>query len=317
MKVFITRKIPKEAVELLRQKKYSVKIFSQDKPVTKEQLLKEAAEADGIISLLTDKFNADVLDQLKKCRVIANYAVGYNNIDISHAKRNNIIVTNTPDILTDATADLAISLLLSCSRRIVESEKFMRKKKFIGWKPELLLGFDLKEKYFGVIGAGRIGTAAAIRAGSFGCRILYYSNSRNEQLEEKTGAVRMGLDSLLKKSDFISIHLPLTDKTYHLLNSENLCLLKPEAILINTARGEIVDEKFLIKILKQKKIFAAGLDVYEGEPAINPYLYKLNNLVMLPHIGSATIETRREMALLCAKNVIAVLSGKKPLTPVF
>ncbi len=316
MKIFITRKIPVEAVDLLRQKKYTVKIFSGDKPIPGDILLKNAADADGIISLLTDKFNADTLDRLIKCRVIANYAVGYNNIDISHARRKNIVVTNTPDILTDATADIAISLLLCCARKLVEADKFMRRKKFTGWKPQLLLGYDLKNKYFGIIGAGRIGTAAGIRAHSFGCRILYYSNSRNEELEQKTGAERSSLPGILQKSDFISVHLPLTDRTHHLLNQNNLKLLKPSAILINTARGEIVDERALIKLLKREKIFAAGFDVYEGEPDINPELYKLKNVVLLPHIGSATIETRRDMALLCAKNVIAVLSGKKPLTPV-
>jgi glyoxylate reductase len=316
MKVFITRKIPEEAIELLKEKKFKVKVYPGDGPIPEDSLKKEVRDADGIISLLTDKFNADVFSQMKHCKVIANYAVGYNNIDIEYASGRNIIITNTPDILTDATADITIALLLTCARRIIEGEKFMRDKKFTGWKPELLLGYDLKNKYFGIIGAGRIGTAAAIRAQAFGCRILYYSRSRNKLLEQKTGGKKISLHKILKNSDFISVHIPLTTETHHLLDREKLSLLKPSAILINTSRGEIIDEKILIKILKKKKIFAAGLDVYEGEPQINPQLYELENAVILPHIGSATIETRRNMALLCAKNIIAVLSGKKPLTPV-
>jgi len=243
--------------------------------------------------------------------------VGYNNIDVEYAKKKNIVVTNTPDVLTDATAEITLALTLACSRRIIEGEKLMRRKKFKGWKPKLLLGIELQGKFFGILGAGRIGSAAARRAKSFGTQILYYDNSPNEDLEKELGAKKVSLQVLLKKSDIVSVHLPLTSRTLHLLDKEHLQLLKPTAILINTARGEIIDEKELIRILKLKKIFAAGIDVYEGEPKINPALLKLNNVVLLPHIGSATIEARNRMALVAAGNVIAVLTGREPLTPVF
>ena len=206
--------------------------------------------------------------------------------------------------------------MLACSRRLMEGERLIRQGKFKGWQPNLLLGVELKDKVVGIIGAGRIGTETAIRAKAFKTKIVYFSRSRNYDLEKRTGAVKLSLDNLLKKSDIISLHLSLTERTYHLLNKRKLSLLKKSAILINTARGEIIDEKELIKILKQKKIFSAGFDVYENEPVINPELLKLDNVVMLPHIGSATEEARSAMAILAAKNVINVLKGKKPLTPV-
>ncbi|MHB1686598.1 MAG: 2-hydroxyacid dehydrogenase [Ignavibacteriaceae bacterium] len=316
MKVFVTQGIPEIAFKLLKGKKFEVSVYSKNKPITKNELLKNIKDADAVISLLTDKFDSSLLDKMPKCKVIANYAVGFNNIDIIHARQKGITVTNTPDVLTDATADLAIALTLACARRIVEGEKLVRSKKFKGWLPKLLLGVELKDKIFGILGAGRIGTATAIRANAFGTKILYFSNSRNKYLESKTGAKKVSLEFLLKHSDFISIHLPLTPKTFHLIDRDKLNLLKKTAIVINTARGDIVDEKSLIDILKENKLFSAGFDVYENEPQINPELYKLKNVVLLPHLGSATIEARNKMAELAAKNVIAILLGKKPLTPV-
>jgi glyoxylate reductase len=316
MKVYITRDIPEAAYNLLKKNKIKFEVYKEDKPIPPELLIKKVKDADGVISLLTDKFDKHIIDEMKRCKVIANYAVGYNNIDVKYAAEKNIIVTNTPDVLTDATADLAITLVLTCARRVHEGEKIMRSGKFKGWKPKMLLGIELKDKIFGIIGAGRIGSAAAIRAAAFGCRIVYFNDLKNENLEIKTGAKKVSLNYLLKNSDFISIHLPLTDKTFHLLDTEKLKLLKKKAILINTARGEIVDEKILIKLLKQKKIFAAGFDVYEGEPAVNPELFELENVVLLPHLGSATEDARNKMAELAAKNVIAILKGKKAVTPV-
>jgi glyoxylate reductase len=315
-KIFITREIPDAGINLLRQEKFKVEIFKKDKPISQKQLIENIKDADAVISLLTDKFDRDVLDKMEKCKIIANYAVGHNNIDVEYARTKNIIITNTPDVLTHATADLAIGLTLACSRKIIDGHIFMSDKKFKGWKPKLLLGIELKDKVFGILGAGRIGTATAIRAKAFGTKIVYYSRSKNEDLEKQTGAEKTSLDDLLINSDFISIHLPLNQKTNHLLDKSKLKLLKKTAILINTARGEIVDEKELIKILKKKRIFSAGFDVYEGEPKINSSLYKLDNVVLLPHIGSATFETRDNMSILAAKNVIAVLSGQKALTPV-
>ena len=316
MKIFITREIPEAGILLLNKKGFEVSVYKKDKPISKNKLIKSVKNCDGLISLLTDKIDKAVIDSMKNCKVIANYAVGFNNIDVDYANSKGIIVTNTPDVLTDSTADLAIALVLACARRITEAEKLVRDKKFVGWKPKLLLGLELRNKYFGILGAGRIGTEAAKRAHAFGCRIIYYSNSANSFLENKLNAEKLSLSSILKKSDILSLHLPLNTKTYQLLNEKNLNLLKKSAILINTARGEIVDEKILISMLKHKKIFAAGLDVYEGEPNIKKEFYKLDNVILLPHIGSATIEARSNMSLLAAKNVVAVLSGKRALTPV-
>jgi glyoxylate reductase len=316
MKIFITRQIPSIGINLLKEKGFKVSVYRKDKPIPKKEFIKAAKDCDAVISLLTEKIDKEVIDKMKYCKVIANYAVGYNNIDVDYAKSKGIVVTNTPDVLTDSTADLTMSLVLACSRRISESEKFVRSRKFVGWKPKLLLGMELRNKYFGILGAGRIGTEVAKRAHSFGCKIIYYANSENGFLERNLNAQKLSLNAVLKKSDILSIHLPLNSKTYHLLNEKNLPLLKRSAILINTARGEIVDEKVLIAMLKSKKIFAAGLDVYEDEPNIKKEFYDLENVILLPHIGSATNEARNKMSLLAAKNVIAVLSGKKAITPV-
>jgi glyoxylate reductase len=316
MEVFITREIPQIAETLLKKKKIRVSIFSGNNPISKNSLIKRVRNADGIISLLSDRIDKEIIDAMPNCKVIANYAVGYNNIDIKYASEKGIVITNTPDVLTESTAEIALALTLACSRRLPEGEEIMRKNKFKGWSPKLLLGIELTGKYFGIIGAGRIGTAVAIRAKSFGMKILYCSNHKNEYLELVTGAKKVLLPGLLKKSDIVSLHLPLTSDSFHLLNKKRLGLLKTSAILINTARGEIVDESELIHLLENKKIFAAGFDVYENEPAINPKLAGLKNTVLLPHLGSGTIEARNRMAELAVNNVIAVLSGKKAINPV-
>ena len=253
---------------------------------------------------------------MNKCKVIANYAVGYNNIDVEYAKQKNIIVTNTPNVLTESTADLTVALILSCSRRLFEAENLIRKKQFKGWKPKLLLGIELKNKTVGLIGAGRIGMAVGIRVKAFGTNIIYFDSNRNKILEENTAAKKVSLKFLLENSDIISVHLPLNENTYHFLNKENLSQVKKTAIIVNTSRGEIIDEKYLIKMLKKNRIKSAGLDVYENEPGINIELLKMKNVVLLPHIGSATEEARSAMAELAAKNIIGVLKNNKPITPV-
>ncbi len=315
-KVFITRRIPSAAIRLLKDKGCEVLVYKKDSAIPKEILLRNIKEADAVISLLTEKFDKGVIDEMLNCKVIANYAVGYNNIDVEYARSKNIIVTNTPDVLTDSTADITMALVLACARRIVEAEKFLKDGKYKGWKPDLLLGTELKNKLFGILGAGRIGTAAALRAKAFGMNIIYSSRRKNKNLEEVISAKKVSLNTLLKTSDFLSIHLPLTKETFHLLNKERLLMLKRSAILINTSRGEIIDEKELIKLLRQRKILCAGLDVFENEPAINPALLKLDNVIVLPHVGSATVEARTNMALLAARNVISVLKGKGAVTPV-
>lgn len=316
MKVFISRQIPEIGISLLKKKGFDVEIYKGKNPISKKELIKKTRNCDGLISLLNDKIDKPFLDQLKKCKVIANFAVGYNNIDVQYASSKNIVVTNTPEVLTDSTADLTMTLVLACARRLFEAENFIREKKFKGWEPKLLLGVELKNKNFGILGAGRIGAAVGKRAYAFGCKILYYSQERNYHLEKETKAKKVSLNKILKESDIISIHLPLNSDTKNLLNANQLNLLKSSAILINTARGEIVDENHLIKLLKNKRLFFAGLDVYTNEPQINTDFYKLKNAIMLPHIGSATVEARDKMSELAARNVIAVLSGKNAITPV-
>ncbi len=224
MKVFITQEIPEIASKLLKAKNFEVSVYPKNKPISKNELLKSIKNVDAVISLLTDKFDAIILDKMSNCKVIANYAVGFNNIDIKYAKQKGITVTNTPDVLTDATADLAIALTLACARRFVEGVELVRLKKFNGWLPKLLLGVELKNKVFGILGAGRIGTATAIRAKSFGTKIIYCSNSRNVFLENKIAAIKVSLEFLLKHSDIISVHLPLNPKTFHLLDKKKLLL---------------------------------------------------------------------------------------------
>ncbi len=315
-KVFISYKIPDAGIKLLQKKGFSVEVNSNENLITHRQLIRKVQDADAVISLLTDKIDKAVIDNMKKCKIIANYAVGFNNIDVEYAKSKGIIVTNTPDVLTDSTADLTMALVLACARRLTEGEQIVRRRKFRGWRPELLLGYELKDKIFGIVGMGRIGFAVAKRANAFGCKIIYYSNNKNTLAEKLFNARKVSLNTLMKKSDIISLHIPLSDSTKNLINSDRLKMLKSNCIFINTARGEVVDEKYLIKLLKNKRIFSAGFDVYENEPIINEEMLKLRNVVLLPHIGSATVEARNAMAELAAKNVIAVLDGKKPLTPV-
>ncbi len=316
MKIFITRSLPGNIEKLLCAEGHTVTTFKKDYAIEKSELIKNAMNADAVICLLTDQIDKEVLDNLNRCKVIANYAVGYNNIDVEYAKGKGIVVTNTPDILTDATADIAVALILACARKIISGDKIVRDNKFTGWSPKLLLGIELNGKTVGIIGAGRIGQAAAKRLKAFGTKIIYYNRTSKKDFEKEVGAKRVSLNYLVKNSDIISIHIPLSKETFHLLNKENMAHLKTNAILVNTARGEIVDEKFLINLLKKKKIHSAGFDVYEGEPKINPNLLKQENVVLLPHIGSATIEARTKMALLCADNVLRILKGKSARTPV-
>lgn len=316
MKIFITREIPEAGIDLLQKKGFEVSVYKKDKPIPRKELFRQVKDCDALISLLSDKIDEELIDNMRKCKVIANYAVGFNNIDVEYAKKKGIVVTNTPDVLTDSTADLAMALVLACARKLPEAEKFVREKKFVGWKPKLILGMELRNKYFGIFGAGRIGVAVAERAYAFGCKIIYYSNAHNKYLDEKLKGKKISLNSLLKKADILSLHLPLNKKTNNLLNASNLHLLKKSAIFINTARGEIVDENILIDMLKTNKLFAAGFDVYDNEPNLKNEFYNLKNIIILPHIGSATVEARNNMSVLAAKNIIAVFEGKKALTPV-
>jgi lactate dehydrogenase-like 2-hydroxyacid dehydrogenase len=254
-----------------------------------------------------------LINEAKNLKIIANYAVGYDNIDVKAATAKGIVVTNTPGVLTDSTADMAWALLFSITRRIVEGDRLTRAGKFTGWAPMLLLGGDLVGKTLGIIGAGRIGTAMAMRSRGWNMRILYTTqSSRNAVLEETLGAKRVDLETLLKESDFISLHTPLSEKTRHLIGSREFSIMKRTAYLINTGRGAVIDEVALVNALRNKQIAGAGLDVYEEEPKLKPGLAELDNVVLTPHLGSATVETRTKMSLMVAENIIAVLNKQKP-----
>ncbi len=316
MKVFIASIIPSIAKEILLKNNFEVIQHKSYEALTKENLIRKAKNCDALLCLLSNKIDKDIIDHLPNLKIIANYAVGFNNIDVEYATQKKIWVTNTPDVLTNATADLAFALLLACARRIVEADQYTRAGKFKNWQSDLMLGKEIAGKTIGIIGAGRIGKAFGKRAKGFDLNILYYDKERKIDFESETGAKYTKLNQLLKKSDFISIHTPLTKETYHLISEEQFDNMKQGAILINTARGEVVKERALVNALKNGKLFAAGLDVYEFEPEITKELLKMKNVVLLPHIGSATEETRKKMAELCANNIVKVLKGKKPITPV-
>ncbi len=309
-KVCVTYKIPEQGLRLL--KRYELKVNTQDHFLDKSELIDFAEGASALVTLLSDVIDQEVISRLPNLKVVANYAVGFNNIDIVAAKERGITVTNTPGVLTEATADLTLALILATTRRIVEGDKLLREGRFDGWKPELLLGTSLKDKVLGIIGLGRIGKAVVHRAKAFGMKVVYHNRMPASKKEEKTlGVGYRSLEDLLKLSDVVSVHVPLTRESRHMLSASKLKLMKPTAVLINTARGAVVDEQALISILQEGKIFAAGLDVFENEPDVPHALRELDNVVLLPHLGSATMEARMEMAIMVARNVTAVLEGKQ------
>ncbi|MBT9139577.1 MAG: putative 2-hydroxyacid dehydrogenase [Dehalococcoidia bacterium] len=313
MRVYISQRIFSEALEMLRKEGITFEM-NEGARLSKEGLIKKIQEADGLICLLSDGIDSEVLKSNPKLKVVCNVAVGYDNIDVGAATKLKIMVTNTPGVLTETTADLAFALLLSVARRIVEADKFTRRGEYKGW--ELIqphLGRDVYGKALGIVGMGRIGTAVAKRASrGFDMKILYYDEIRNEQAEKELGAEFVEFEELLEKSDFISIHSPLTEKTRHMFSTEQFKKMKKSAYLINTARGPVVNEEALVKALRDKEIKGAGLDVYEEEPKVHPELVKLDNVVLLPHIASASVETRTKMATMAAENMIAALKGKEP-----
>ena len=312
-KVYVTRQIPEEGINLLKKFCRMVEVNPHDSPLTYDELLMQVKGRDAILTMLSDRIDERLMSEAKSLKVIANYAVGYDNIDIKAATAKGIVVTNTPGVLTDSTADMAWALLFSIARRIVEGDKVTRVGKFVGWAPMFLLGRDVVGKTLGIIGAGRIGTAMAMRSRGWCMKVLYTTQSnRNAVLEEMLGAKRVDLETLLKESDFISIHTPLSEKTRHLIGAKEISLMKKTAYLINTARGSVIDEAALVNALKNKQIAGAGLDVYEEEPKLKPGLAELDNVVLAPHLGSATIEARTKMSVIAAENIIAVLNGQKP-----
>jgi len=312
-KVFVTRRIPKKGIEMLKQKGYELEVNEEDRVLAKKEIIKGVKGKDALLCLLTDTIDSDIIDAEPGLKAISNYAVGYNNIDVEYATKKKIPVTNTPGVLTDTTADLAFTLMMAAARRIGEGERLARAGRFKGWGPLMLLGQDIHGKTLGIIGAGRIGTAIAKRAEKgFGMKILYTDTHKNERLEKEVDARFVTQEELLKESDFVTLHVPMLPETKHLISEKELGMIKKTAILINTSRGPVVDEKALIKALKEKKIFSAGLDVFENEPDIPKELRELENVVIVPHLGSASVETRTKMATLAAQNLIDVMEGRVP-----
>jgi lactate dehydrogenase-like 2-hydroxyacid dehydrogenase len=311
--VYVTRLIPQAGIDLLKQHCAIVDINPRDEILPRSELLKQVRGRDGVLCLLTDKIDAEVLEAAgKQCKGFANFAVGFDNIDIKVATRRRIPISNTPGVLTDATADMAWALLFAVARRIVEADAYLRAGTFKSWGPMLFLGGDITGRTLGVIGAGRIGTAMALRSVGFGMNVLYHDTAQNKELEHKVAARRVGLEELLRESDFVSVHLDLNDTTRHLIGKPQLRLMKKTACLVNTARGPIIDEAALVHALREGWIAGAGLDVYEDEPATKPGLRDCWNAVLCPHIASATHQTRTKMAVMAATNLLAMLKGERP-----
>nr|WP_286169986.1 D-glycerate dehydrogenase [Halocella sp. SP3-1] len=309
-KVYVTRRLPQKALDMLGAE-CEVEINPYDRVLTKEELAEAVKGIDGLLCLLTDTIDEDLLDVNPALKVIANYAVGYNNIDIKACTERGIPVSNTPGVLTDTTADFAWTLLMVTARRVVEADRFTRAGKYKGWGPMMFLGGDIYGKTLGVIGMGRIGQSFAKRARGFNMNVIYYDVYRRTSEEEKKWGIKYReLDTLLEEADFVSLHVPLIPETEHLIGEKELKLMKKTAYLINTARGPIVDEKALVEALKNGEIAGAGLDVYEEEPELASGLTELDNVTLAPHIASASIETRTKMAEMAVENLLAGLKGQ-------
>ncbi len=315
-RVLVTRDIPESGIEML-QEKYEVVVNRADIAMTREQMLEEFPKYDGIVSALTDQIDAEIIEACKNVKIFANYAVGFNNFDVEAAKAQGILLSNTPDVLSDSTAETAWSLLFAVSRRIVEADRYVREGKWKNFSAKLMLGQDVHGKTLGIIGAGRIGERFAEKARGYHMRILYHNRTRRLDFEKRFNATYVELDELYAESDFISLHCPLTDETRHLLDANAFRKMKFSAIVVNTSRGLVIDEAALVEALKMNEIWGAGLDVYENEPEIHPDLLEMDNVVLLPHIGSATTETREKMSQMAARNIIEVLEGREPVNPVY
>ena len=313
--VFVTRKIPGKALALLRRQA-EVRVYPHDRIIPRKELLIGVRWCDALLCLLTDKINRQVLKANPRLKIVANYAVGYDNIEVSYAKKKGIVITNTPGTLEHAVAEHAFALLLAAARNIPQADAFMRAGRYRRWEPLLFIGTELQGKILGIVGLGRIGAGVAQRAAGMGMKVQYYDVRRNPEFEKKYQASYRSLKSLLLSADFVSLHVPLLPSTRHLIGTSELSWMKKSAYLINTSRGAVVDEKALVAALRRKQIAGAALDVYEREPKLTSGLTKLPNVILTPHIASATIEARTAMSELAARNILAVLQGKKALTPV-
>lgn len=315
--IYITRKLPEDLLKEFKRN-FDVRMWPQeDQPVPRETLLKEAKEAEGLLTMLSDKIDAELFEHAEKLKVVANLAVGFDNIDLEEAKKHGVIVTNTPDVLTETTADLGFALLMATARRITEAAAYIKQDRWQGWEPYLLAGMDIHHKTIGIVGMGRIGEAIARRAKGFGMNIIYHNRSRKPEAEKELGATFVSFDGLLSASDYVMSVVPLTDETKNIFDWQVFSKMKKSAIFINISRGGTVVEEDLMEALIAKEIQAAGLDVFRDEPirADHPLL-QLDNVVCLPHIGSASVETRTTMIELCLDNIRGVIAGNGAKTPV-
>ncbi len=309
-KVYVSRPLPLDGIDLLKES-CEVEVNTEDRPLTREEFLEKISGRDGVLCLLHDRIDAEVFDTVPGVKGFANYAVGYDNIDVKEATRRGIPISNTPGVLTDATAEMAWALLFAIGRRVVESDHVMRSGKWPGWGPLQFLGGDVAGATLGIIGAGRIGTAMALKSKGFHMQVLYHDVRPNETLEKDLGARKVELDELLCESDYVSIHTPLMPETRHLITLDQIKKMKPSACLINTSRGPVIRESDLLEALQQQIIAGAAIDVYEFEPEMTPGLEKLDNIVITPHTASGTIGSRTNMALKAAENLIAMVHGEK------
>ena len=311
-KVYITRELPSAALDPLREMA-TVRVWPGELPPPPDVLLAEAADADALLTLLTDRIDARIMAAAPRLRAISNMAVGYDNIDVQEASRRAILVTNTPGILTKTTADFAFALLLAAARRVVEADRYTREGRWKTWGPQILLGQDIHDATLGVMGLGGVGLEVAKRGRGFGMRVLYYDKTRKPKEERRYRLAYAEPKELLAESDFISLHVPLTAETHHLIGERELSLMKPTAVLVNTARGTIVDQRALWRFLKERRIAAAAIDVSEQEPiAPDDPLLGLDNIIITPHIASASVATRLAMAKIAADNLLAALRGEVP-----
>jgi glyoxylate reductase len=309
--IFVTRTLPSAVISKL-EAVVTVEVHSGEGPISPDELRAKVAGKQALVSMLTERIDASVLDAGRDLKIVANVAVGYNNVDVAHAKTRGILVTNTPDVLTESVADFTWALILAITRRLSEGERVLRRGAWKGWTFDFMLGTELRGKQLGLVGIGRIAQAVARKAPAFGMRVA--CTSRREATID--GVESMSLDKLLNTSDIVSLHVPLTPETRHLIDKRALARMKRSAYLINTARGPVIDEAALAWALQQHLLAGAALDVYENEPVVHPDLLNLDNVLLIPHLGSGTTETRAAMAGLAADNVVAVLSGRPPLTPV-
>lgn len=313
MKVLVTAKLPEEVVHKLIRAGCDVDEHAEVRPMAREELLARVEGVEGLLCTITDRIDREVLERAPGLRVAANYGVGFDHIDVAEAGRRGVLVTNTPGVLTDATADLAFALILAVARRVVEGDRRTRCGQFRFWAPLHFLGTEVSGKTLGIVGFGRIGRAVARRARGFDMQVLYTARKPLDEGEEERLGVRFApLEELLAQSDFVSLHVPLTPETRHLIGARELSLMKPSAYLVNTARGPVVDEKALVEALRRGIIRGAGLDVYENEPQLTPGLADLEKVVLLPHVGSATVETRTRMAEMAVENLLEGLAGRRP-----